>query len=198
MGTLTIHKYDQKTKKWTDISDSDIDGGFSNENYLYKKYFPDKPVQENRASIIPLSEINNFHENLHKIKNLEWYEKVIFRLTHHTNFFKGKDLDLVLKALSVMELANPTNHPMVPSFNTGLKSFLIKQKLNPDDIISFGYSSGGFWGTDPDSVINSITTKISDSLHDKLADNININPRYFGVDMFYDYSDDEKERIKLW
>ena len=56
---------------------------------------------------------------------------------------------------------------------------LINQN-NPNLILSFGHSVGGFWGTDGDSIISSITAKLSDSVQEKIYEHTNFSPFKFG------------------
>lgn len=191
MGTLTVHTFKEKDKKWKHTKRPDIDPGFCNSNYLYQKYFPHLPLKKDSRCKIPLEHFNFVQSQFKKI-NLEWYEKVCFRLTSYHNFFTGKDKNLVIKALSLMESANPTTHPQWASFNVALGSFLSDLKLEDDEAVSFGHSVGGFWGTDSENLIESISTKISAETRDKLLDNTNFNPFIFGRDIFDDYSDEKK------
>lgn len=195
MGSLTIYKYSKETKKWDGIGDHTIGGNWANMDYLYTKYFPQLPRINGRSSVIPLEEFNGFYNNLKRMKNIQWYEQVLFRLTSDHNYFKAEQKPLVLKALAYMEKENPVSQGGYLSFNDKLKNFLAGLNLDKDTAISFGYSSGGFWGTDAEDVLKSIQVNFSAAMMDKISDNVNVDPFYWGTDIFSDYSDEQIKTI---
>jgi len=195
MGSLTIYTFKKGTNKWQRRDESNINGHLANDNYWYKKYCPGWKIQEGDRFSIPLGLFQDYRKEMLTNKSVTWFEKILFRLNFDGNYFTGKLKKLVMNALEFMETANPTSHPLILSYNDGLWKFLNDLELGDDEAVSFGYSSGGFWGTDAEKVLSSIQIKLSSSVVEKISDNVHLNPFHWGTDIFEDYSDREIKEI---
>lgn len=174
MGKLTMHNYDRKTKKWMDITPDSLEINTYQQatDILLEKYCKELISSE----MNPMEKYMILKSELKKSGT--WFDRLINEVCSNYYFL----YDDLAKLKEAFELFNSGKDIQYANEMIKYINWLITYE-DKDLILSFGHSVGGFWGTDGSFVIDSITTKLSDSVCDKIMNNTNLSPFIFGNEL---------------